>query len=278
VGLSLAAMLIGAGCTKDSGAPPEGAGNRPEVSDSTAIETPPDDNGPVVAEAADHAVEEAPEDTGTVTTSETTLDQTPAPDNDVETSPPADVQSGGNGVKQPAASGIPQPPPPAELHKPEVILSQHHAQTCLVGVGDPFPNLTLPDLEGNSRELTQLYGDRMTIVVFWTSKGLYAREQFSRIMYECHDRYGALGVRVVAINVGDSPEVVQELATQHGVTIPCLLDADGAAFDQVAADLLPRIYLLDAAGRILWFDLEYSRSQRLALHNAVYFHVKQNGA
>jgi peroxiredoxin len=129
----------------------------------------------------------------------------------------------------PAARGGPQAAPPQEVTKPEVILSQHHAQTCLIGVGDPFPAIALPDLEGNSRELSQLYGDRMTVVVFWTAKGLYAREQFSRIMQEAVARYEPMGVKVVAINVGDSPEVVQELATKHQVTIPVLLDADGQA-------------------------------------------------
>jgi peroxiredoxin len=159
-----------------------------------------------------------------------------------------------------------------------VILSQHHAQTCVIGVGDPFPAITLPDLEGASQELSRLYGDRMTIVVFWTAKGLYAREQFSRIMQEAAARYQPLGVKVVAVNVGDAPEVVQELATNNQVTIPCLLDADGQAFEQVATDLLPRTYLLDAEGRVLWFDLEYSRGQRLGLNNAIFYQLRQAGA
>jgi peroxiredoxin len=148
----------------------------------------------------------------------------------------------------------------------------------VVGVGDPFPALTLPDLEGAARELPQLYGDRMTIVVFWTTEGHYAREQFTRIMHEGRQRYAALGVNVVTINVGDSPEVVKELATQYEVTVPCLLDEEGQGFQQVARGLLPRTYLLDAEGRILWFDLEYSRSQRYELHNAVHYHLKQSGA
>jgi hypothetical protein len=71
---------------------------------------------------------------------------------------------------------------------------------------------------------------------------------------------------------------VQELATKHQVTIPVLLDADGQALEQVATGLLPRTYLLDAEGRVLWFDLEYSRGQRLGLNNAVYYQLKQTGA
>ncbi len=178
----------------------------------------------------------------------------------------------------PQVAGLPQAaPPPAEVHKPEVILSERHLQTCRVGVGDSFPALTLPDQEGTSHELSQLMGDRMTIVVFWNSNNMYAREQFSRIMKEAYDRYAALGVKVVTINVGDTPEVVQNLVAEYKITTPCLVDVERKAFEQVANDLLPRTYLLDAEGKILWFDLEYSRSQRLSLHNAVHYQLKQGG-
>lgn len=194
----------------------------------------------------------------------------------IELAPSQPAQA--NGLPPGAQAGAPRPdPPPANLYKPEVILSQHHAQASIVGVGDTFPSLTLTNLEGEPQELSQLYGDRQTIVVFWNATNIYAREQFARIMPELYNRYHGLGINVVAINVGDAPEVVQELAAQYGVTVPCLLDPDGQAFAQVARSLLPRTYLLDAEGRILWFDLEYSRGQRQSLHNAVHYHLKPNG-
>jgi peroxiredoxin len=289
----LTALAAPAGCSKDAdetSQPP--AGNPPtSVTSSSSVD-------------ADNEGGEAANDpsTGNGAPSSTSSDLDAAPEIGSATAPPegdngAITQPGNEqpaveqpgqeqeqpgheqpAAQPPAASAIPQPPPPAQVFKPEVILSQYHAQTCVIGVGDLFPSATLPDLDGNPRELTQLYGDRMTIILFWNAKAFYAREQFTRIMHECHKRYGALGVRVVAINVGDSPEVVQELATKHGVTIPCLLDADRKVFAQAATDLLPRTYLLDAGGRVVWFDLEYSRSQRLELHNAVYYQLKQNGA
>ena len=175
----------------------------------------------------------------------------------LEPAAPATAAPPGNPA---VAVSLPKPaPPPAEVYRPEILLSDHHAATCVVNAGDPFPALALPDLEGNTRELRQLFGDRMTIVVFWTARNLYVREQFTRIVQETFNRYAALGVKVVAIDVGDAPDAVQELATQNKVTVPCLLDADGQAFGQVGRELLPRTYLLDAEGRILWFDLEYSR-------------------
>jgi peroxiredoxin len=276
--LLCAALALGTGCTKDADAPPGGVGGSPRPDGATTISQG-------VPDTSDDTPAATAVESDTLSSAPSNQDATPSnggPADDSGEATPADVDSSAESPpphgNQPAAAVIPQPPPPGQVYKPTVILSQDHANTCRVGLGDPFPRLTLPDLDGRPRESPQLYGDRMTVIVFWTAQGFYAREQFSRIMHECHDRYAALGVRVVAINVGDSPEVVQELAAKHNVTIPCLLDADGQAFGQVATGLLPRTYLLDAAGRIVWFDLEYSRSQRLELHDAVYYQLKQNGA
>jgi peroxiredoxin len=270
------AMAAWTGCSKDSTAPPGQSSSVPATGSATD-ETPPAENGDSTAAPVIGSEEPSSENE---IASAPPPEEGAAPDDGAgdAVAPPVDKPPGENGAPKAFSSGIAQPPRPTQVFKPEVILSQYHAQTCVVGIGDQFPQLALPDLDGNVRELPQLYGDRMTIVIFWSATGFYAREQFSRIMYECQERYAALGVSVVAINVGDSPEVVQELAAKHGVAVPCLLDTDSSAFRQAATDLLPRTYLLDAGGRIVWFELEYSRSQRLELHNAVYCHLKQNGA
>jgi hypothetical protein len=48
-----------------------------------------------------------------------------------------------------------------------------------------------------------------------------------------------------------------------------LLDAEGRAFAEVGSEKLPRTYLVDAQGKILWFDIEYSLSTRRELHQAL---------
>jgi peroxiredoxin len=281
----LISLLPLAGCTKDGANGPQGSGASAIPAPSGEERAPVEPGVAQVAgsdgDAAAASGEASPEQNGASDSASSAPDSSHAGG---AAPPPSLNDPPESPGKIPAVSGAKQTAravaaaAPVEVYKPEVILSQNHAQTCVVGMGDPFPKLTLADLEGNSRELSQLYGERMTIVVFWTAKGFYAREQFARIMQEVQDRYQPLGVSVVAINVGDSPQVVQELAQKDGVTVPCLLDADSQAFHQVATDLLPRTYLLDAEGRILWFDLEYSRSQRQELHNAVHFQLKQAGA
>jgi hypothetical protein len=54
-----------------------------------------------------------------------------------------------------------------------------------------------------------------------------------------------------------------------------LSDKDGAAHKQVATSKLPRSYLLDPSGKILWFDLEYSPTTRRDLAQAIRFTLER---
>ena len=61
----------------------------------------------------------------------------------------------------------------------------------------------------------------------------------------------------------------QAALEKAGANFPNLLDADGKAFAQVGSERLPRTYLLDPQGKILWFDIEYSLATRRELHQAL---------
>ena len=166
--------------------------------------------------------------------------------------------------------------PPEPLHQPRVLMSDEHAQLCRVQVGDAMPAINLPDLSGNIRKLSDLYGDKLTVVVFWNDRKLFAREQFSRLALDT-DHFREYGVKVVAINVGDPPEVVTQINGQYPGEFTSLLDARGEAFGSVAADKLPRTYVLDAEGRIIWLDIEFSRSTERELRNALYWNLLPEG-
>ena len=40
--------------------------------------------------------------------------------------------------------------------------------TCLVAVGDAMPVAELPDLAGNAQSLGDLFGEKLTAILFWT--------------------------------------------------------------------------------------------------------------
>jgi hypothetical protein len=166
---------------------------------------------------------------------------------------------------------------PNDVYEPRVILSRAHEQTCLVNVADTLPNLALThltgELKGESVALDDLRGDQLTVVVFWTTRLAFGREQFAHLASEVALPFRHLGVKVVAVNVGDPVEQI-ELDDVTKDEIVCVHDSDGTAIATIATSKLPRTYLIDGQGRILWFDLEYSRTTRRQLKNAIFYHSR----
>ena len=114
----------------------------------------------------------------------------------------------------------------------------------------------------------------LTVIVFWTSGNVPALEQFQRLTSDVWSSWAGAGVGVIAINVGDDIELVRDLTGDAADKIASLVDEDGSVFAKFATSMLPRTYLVDDQGKILWFDLEYSRSTRRELQNALTHYLK----
>lgn len=158
---------------------------------------------------------------------------------------------------------------PYKLAMPKVILSDAHAKTCLVKVGDTLPEIALKDLAGKPQTLAPLLGKRLTVVLFWRSDNSYAVEELADLWPNFGKPFADEGVKLIAIDERDPADKVAALVKQHAITFPVLLDADGKALAGVATRRLPRTYLLDEQGKVLWFDIEYSASTRRQLRDAI---------
>jgi peroxiredoxin len=157
---------------------------------------------------------------------------------------------------------------PAKI--PAVALSKAHASLCKVKVGDMMPAIELPQLGGAVTKLSSLFGKEATVVVFWKGDRRMAREQLADMGPEVVEPFGKAGVAVVGVSV-DAPEGDAQAALKAaGAQFANLLDADGKAFARVGSEKLPRTYLLDPQGKILWFDIEYSLGTRRELNQALW--------
>jgi len=166
------------------------------------------------------------------------------------------------------------PPPANEIHEPVVALSQRHRDSCVVFLGDKMPAGTLPDVSGPTHDLLASLGKQLTVVVFWNANNPYALDQFQEMQHELIP-LAEEGVQAVAIHVGEPPEDYAKLCAENAEGALCLLDGDRSYFALVAHSKLPRTYLLDAQGTIVWLDLEYSRSTRYDLRNAIHFYLQK---
>jgi hypothetical protein len=75
---------------------------------------------------------------------------------------------------------------------------------------------------------------------------------------------------VIGVNVQDSPEDARKSIADAGSRYPSLFDREGNYFAKVATEQLPRLYLADSQGKVLWFDIEYSTTTRRQLTEAVH--------
>jgi peroxiredoxin len=143
---------------------------------------------------------------------------------------------------------------------PKVALSEADQAASLVKVGDKLPDAELPDPAGKAQSLRSLFGQKLTVVVFWSGAGLSSLQELQDLGRDVAGPYAKEGVQVVGINERDAPEEVKAKLEQTGAKFPVLLDRDGSLLAKVTTDKekLPRTYLLDSAGKVLWFDVVYS--------------------
>lgn len=180
---------------------------------------------------------------------------------------------GARAQEAPAEGALAEPPRP--LVMPHVALSTGHQATCKVMVGDAFPAAALKTADGADKSLDELKGAKLTVVMLWQHADPYAVGELGELQRDVFEPYGAAGVGVVAVHVGDDAAAAASAAAERGATYPLLIDGDGALYGQVATGMLPRTYLLDAAGKILWFDIEYSRTTHRELLAAVAYALEQ---
>jgi len=158
---------------------------------------------------------------------------------------------------------------------PEVKLTGSLIATCVVKVGQPMPDNELADLEGNVQSFQAFYGENLTVIFFWSSKNMYALSELKDLSSDVANPFKDRGVNVIAINVGDPPEVARREAEKANATYTMLVDPHGEYFSQVATDGIPRTYVVGANGKIIWFDVEYSRSTRRDLFQTIESVLKQ---
>lgn len=166
-----------------------------------------------------------------------------------------------------------KPPAIRPAVMPEVVLSASHASDCVVRVGDEFPDFRLPDASGRLHSVDDLRGSALSVVVFWSSDRAVAADEL-RFLDERIARYADLGVKLAAINVGESPAQASETVEDANIAFPVLFDTDRQFFARIGRGHLPRTYLLDRDGRILWFDIEFSGQTRDDLEQAIQASLK----
>ena len=131
--------------------------------------------------------------------------------------------------------------------------AQDELSTVPVRVDFPAPELTLSDLNGEIRSLTD-YRGQVVLVNLWATWCPPCKEEMPTLQ-AFHNKYNDDGFAVIAVNDGDpTPDVVQ-FAQDYQLTFPVWLDPTYIATEDAFKTLnLPSSFVIDRDGivRLQW--------------------------
>lgn len=131
-------------------------------------------------------------------------------------------------------------------------------------------DFTLPGLDGKTVSLSELRG-RVVIMEFWATWCGPCR--FSLPSLEViYGRYRHRGVTVLLLNQDETADVIKRWAEKR-FTAPILLDAKSNVAARYGVEGIPRLFIVDRNGRLIYEHAGYGggleRSLRLILEQAL---------
>jgi peroxiredoxin len=117
------------------------------------------------------------------------------------------------------------------------------------GAGDPAPTFELESPSGQRLSYPGDVRDEVVVMLFWADWCTYCREEIDALEGLLAARRHE-GLAVLAVNVGQTPDVVASFLEAKRLSCQVLLDPDSRVAARYAVTLLPATYVIDRAGTI----------------------------
>ena len=120
-------------------------------------------------------------------------------------------------------------------------------------IGSTIADFKLPDVNGKSRSLSSLKGEKGTVLIFVSTRCPISNGYNER-MEKLAQEYKGRGVNIVGINsnVSESPEDIKSHAATNNLTFPILKDKGNKVADQLGAQVTPEVFFLDANNKLVY--------------------------
>jgi cytochrome c biogenesis protein CcmG/thiol:disulfide interchange protein DsbE len=115
-----------------------------------------------------------------------------------------------------------------------------------VTVGKPAPDFTAETLNGDTVTLSDLQGSPVALN-FWATWCVPCTVEMPALE-SAAARHADQNLVVLAVNAGESPGTVRAFMDEYNLTIPALLDRDGAILDLYTVRAFPTTVWVDADG------------------------------
>lgn len=132
------------------------------------------------------------------------------------------------------------------------------AKTTLINAGDIAPDFTVEMLDGSKVTLSALQG-KPTLLIFWATWCPPCRLELSKLQEHIIDRYGDK-INVLPISRGEERAKVEEYISKMGYTFAVGLDGDQSIYRKYATNYIPRCFVIDAKGKVLYSGVGYDEA------------------
>jgi peroxiredoxin len=110
-------------------------------------------------------------------------------------------------------------------------------------------------LDGSTIKLSELQG-KPVLLIFWATWCPPCRSELAHLQEGVIDRYGD-SITVLPISRGEKREVVEGYISKMGYTFAVGLDSDQSIYRQYASNYIPRCFVIDAKGKVLYAGVGY---------------------
>ena len=147
------------------------------------------------------------------------------------------------------------------LFPPEKVHDFAMGIGSLTSVGDAAPEATIEPIDGEAVKLADLR-DRVVLVNFfatWCGPCLMELPDVQKAWNEFH---GHDDFRLYVVGREETNETVTTFRKEHGFTFPMAADPEREVFAAFATQSIPRTYLIDRQGKIIYQCVGYDSSLR----------------
>lgn len=122
--------------------------------------------------------------------------------------------------------------------------------------GEIAPQFTVKTLDGSTFNTAELKG-KVALVNFWATWCPPCREEMPRLEKEVWQKYRGERFAMVAIAREETEDDITTFRREHDYTFPFAADPQRETYRLFASQGIPRSYVLDAKGKILYQSVGY---------------------
>lgn len=160
-----------------------------------------------------------------------------------------------------------------EAEEPEPTAEQHDEQaeveaTTLVKVGQVAPDFSVEMLDGRTIKLSELRG-KVVMLCFWATWCPPCRQEMAHLQEGVIDHFAGKDLVVLPISRGEQRDVVEKFIADNGYTFGVGLDPERAIYDLYASNFVPRTFIINKRGKVVYRVAGYDEETAKAVNAAI---------